>query len=151
MKLHADNLAEEINIDAVKSLRGAELAQAILESIEKSPRSHSQLIWGETWECGTTMCIAGWAAFLADEASFEFTGRNEYPEYRLRTKSGDLFSIVSGELLGLDAENADRLFFTLDNDAAMDALRYVAEGKAIDWSKIYLDHPEYNDVEGAGW
>ncbi|MFF0183508.1 hypothetical protein [Streptomyces sp. NPDC005244] len=42
-----------------------ELLRKVRETIRRHPEKHDQGNWGLKTECGTTHCIAGWAAFLS--------------------------------------------------------------------------------------
>lgn len=46
-----------------KPVRNYKLFDKIAKSIEENPSSYDQTRWGETGQCGTRFCIAGWAAF----------------------------------------------------------------------------------------
>lgn len=116
-----------------EDLRGAELAQRILEEIEARPDSHKQSSWGTS--CGTKACIAGWAAIITGKAVFTDQGMGVL---ELVTTDQRNFDIVAGELLELSPADADKLFFLYDESIAKTALRQIAEGRGtIDWSFIY--------------
>lgn len=42
-----------------------DLLLAVREQITSHPESHDQGTWGRKSECGTTHCVAGWAAVLS--------------------------------------------------------------------------------------
>lgn len=122
------------------------LAQQVLDYIEAHPEEHDQMTWGKQTACGTSMCIAGTAAFLAGVAKFVQYDNKDVPEVEaiikldanlIDSKESDPFVKVGADLLGLDIADADRLFFCWDEEKAKEALRYVANGKQIDWQKVY--------------
>ena len=119
------------------------LAQQVLDHVEAHPENHDQGNWGKKNECGTTMCIAGTAALLSGSAHFEQIRHPYHNNAYLRINEdiahnyrGDTFFELGKDLLGLEAEDAFQIFYCLENDKAKEALRYVANGKQVDWDKI---------------
>ncbi|MCZ1012358.1 hypothetical protein [Streptomyces lydicus] len=120
----------------------AELAARIITAIEKRPATHDQSDWmagatrltaDEEVGCGTTLCVAGYAAHL--------TG------YTLELASGvvraskngltDYVDHVARTELGITADDAEDLFYgELDRDDVLAALRYLANGETIDWASL---------------
>ena len=116
-------------------------AQIVLNHIELHPEAHNQQAWAsQTHECQTAGCIAGWTVMLVDGWKIEdaeyplaenqryavkfFTDGNRHPDTRAM------------ELLGLSTTDAEKLFFLHSEATAREALRYIANGKQIDWEKI---------------
>jgi len=138
-------------VDTTK-LRGKELAQYIVDMLERDPDLHEQDTWGRETPCGTTMCIAGHAAFLTGKAEFV---HQEAPYSKIKTLmitdpdfEGDRldgFDYLAADLLNLPESEANAIFYTMDNLAALHALKQVAEGvRYIDW--IAIDEElGYND------
>ena len=126
-------------------------AQAVLDYILMNPEKHDQSLWvkdANGWaptpeqfdSCGTTMCVAGTAAWLTrSEEDFKELVRNGYIE---RESTG--WERAGAEALGLDYMQAAQLFFTMDNEVALDMLRAVACG---DPDKFEAIHDHYVDRE----
>lgn len=102
-----------------------EVAQMVLDQVTNYPETHEQGNWEHT-NCQTTRCIAGWAQYLV--RGFVNAGDNS---------RGDRPSVAldAAKLLGFRAISEDwgRLFYDMNNDRVVRALRYLAEGKRIDW------------------
>lgn len=125
--------------DLLYTESGRKLAAQILEHITAHPEQHDQLSFGEKNDCGTTACIAGWAALLTDNAFFrkKFEDDESYG-WRLVVKPDAEYSFESlgANLLGMEYDDAWELFYCLDNEQAKAALGYVARGEEIDWYNI---------------
>jgi hypothetical protein len=105
------------------------LAKAILRQITEHPETHEQSSWMGHKACGTTHCIAGWAAALT-------------PDIKLRPigPAGFMAAFPDGEkhvpsyagqiLLGLTDEQADDLFYE-GNSGAVEYLRELIDGAAV--------------------
>lgn len=126
------------------SARGRELAAEILAQIKADPESHDQELWGWATACGTTMCIAGWATYLAGKSHFlvdEFArahyGVEEAHLSPIRSDNEYKFiEDIAGTLLELSAEDALDLFYTEDNKVALAALEMYVETGSIDWEEL---------------
>jgi hypothetical protein len=94
-----------------------DLMLAVREQITSHPETHDQTMWGRKTECGTTYCIAGWAAVLSgaeplwdididdteEAATALHAGRGDKPYQRsIRT--------IAEEALGISYQEAGRLF-----------------------------------------
>lgn len=109
-----------------------ETAAAILACIEAEPHRHDQAHWKAAIRddhgnvCGTTMCVAGWAAHLH---GWEFG-----PGDMGGTRLGVIRSIASigRDALGLCPAAADRLFHDATNDGAIRVLHDIADGEDPD-------------------
>jgi len=102
------------------------LAQRVLDFIHEHPEHHDQgSIDMNGPQCGTTMCIAGTAAWLT-----------------WGDKSGDIIYtgtgapvglIKVGSLLGLSHNEAEDLFFnTSDNEKAVQKLKHIIVGEPFE-------------------
>lgn len=121
-----------------------ELAERVLAKIAEYPDHHNQDSWRasvpEVGGCGTTMCIAGWAGYLAggkwasddyDHDLFDdFLAEPDDPESHVDewTESGKTIRYVSAEdrgrrVLGLSGERADQLFWCSSDERAVAMLR----------------------------
>lgn len=123
--------AEDL-IPVVRPAYGAETARVVLNIVKEFPQHHLQNFF-EIEEiqrfgryrrhttpdkCGTTRCIAGWAQYVHE---------------------GIVDSSVEAKaalFLGLDGEDSEALFFTLNEAKAVAALGYVARGADIDWNTL---------------
>ena len=119
-----------------------EAAQKVLDHIELHPEKHDQQAWANTSNaCGTTGCIAGWTVMLCHDwkvASNSGIGlKGPHEEYVTHQEIVE----VAGETYGLDYGDAKMLFSLNEKETAREALRYIANGKQIDWDKI---SKEYN-------
>lgn len=132
-------------------------AQTVLDHIEANPEKHDQSHWAQVGECGTAACIAGWTAVLCGGWEFAQSDPIWNEEHVLSFKAPGKTSTrmdpagIAGKLLGLDDDDALgndalELFFIADKEAAKEALRYIANGKQIDWEKI---RKEYGDADGC--
>jgi len=131
---------EKIYNLTISQARGKELAAEIVNVIKSNPDGHDQQSWGEGTDCGTTACIAGWAAFLTGKAHYEV---DEHGGYSLLTENGFMdFDEVSAKLLELNQETADKLFFYYNNEGALKALEYIAAGEDVPWSELMAEYPE---------
>lgn len=96
------------------------------------PEEHNQTSWARKSSCGTTRCLAGTAAFLAGKeidwsrgAVLAGTGIT----VTARTTDGLWIEEVAQEWLGLDPEEANELFFRMDEYGSLEEL-----GNLIDQS-----------------
>lgn len=138
-------------------LTGADLAFEIGQQISRTPDAHQQAFWfrnedhsnrrvvSDTFlkqpECGTTLCVAGWAAVLNgyDVGYYEHTTgvRSVYAfktiqGLELRFEIGDL----AQDLLELSDGDAEALFCGTINSEAVQALEYLERGVSVDWEDI---------------
>jgi hypothetical protein len=113
-----------------------DLMLAIREQITTHPETHSQHLWARRTECGTTYCIAGWAAvlsgysinwLLADHVDGEEISGQVVP---VEDGGADLIADAAQELLGLAYEERDGLFYEFSNPEALAVLdRMIEAGK----------------------
>jgi hypothetical protein len=75
--------------------------------------------------CGTTMCIAGTAVYLAEGA-----------KALKRAMKNDTWVADGAEALGLDVHEAYKLFHVMDNEVAMRATAAIAVGDEKEFKKI---------------
>lgn len=102
-------------IPVIRPAYGAETARVILNIIKEFPHLHYQ---GDFEICGTKRCIGGWAQFIHE-------GKVDWKVEPQATK-----------YLGLSYPDADHLFFTMEEDKAVAALCYIADGRRIDWEEL---------------
>lgn len=81
------------------------LLRKTLEHIEAHPDEWDQKWWAARTKCGTTFCFAGWTVALGSSTEVAW----QYG-YAVCTATGELISDVARDLLGLDDNQADRLF-----------------------------------------
>lgn len=116
-----------------KPARGQETAKAVLDIIRMNPEQHDQSSW--EWkdredECGTTRCVAGWAAHLHG--------------YNVRNALVNTGMVRLGcKLLDIDTITGTQLFSGTSDKEAVHALEYLAKGDSIDWKVVYEDSDEY--------
>lgn len=133
--------AEDL-IPVVRPAYGAETARVVLNIVKEFPQHHLQNFfqieeiqrfgryrrYTTPDKCGTTRCIAGWAQYVHE---------------------GIVDSSVEAKaalFLGLDGEDSEALFFTLNEAKAVAALEYVARGTDIDWNALD-DRYNYKEEE----
>jgi hypothetical protein len=120
-------VSEVIERPATPPACGAETAQAVLDIINAYPRLHDQSYFQVPTMCGTTRCVAGWAIYLHHGDVYDRTWRD------LRGQATDA---IAASLLSLSEVDASCLFYGTTNDQAVAALRYLANGEAIDWKEV---------------
>ena len=116
---------------------GAKTAQAVLELIRLHPRMFNMREWIfsrfnllDASQCGTTLCVAGWAQWLHEGRVIE-----NGEDFDLTWE--DEVDVKAAEYLGIDRETAGELFYS-DAETAVAALEYLARGEPIDWMGIEL-------------
>ena len=102
------------------------------EAVHVDPREEFYNPLKRDWEprnCGTTRCVAGWAAhFTGPSANFFDTMERLAEEWAI---VGGKFSVevqVGSRLLGLDIGNAEKLFLGADDEEAFTVVKAFAEG-----------------------
>ncbi|GIG59668.1 hypothetical protein Lfu02_40400 [Longispora fulva] len=124
---------------------GQETARWVLEHIRQHPQTHDQGSWEVEGapECGTTRCVAGWAAH-----AHGLVHHHSDSSVRGEVTGGQWEQIeyVAARLLGLrmqspdedlmSASDGDLLFFHTTNAQAVHALEYLAKGDPIDWEVV---------------
>jgi hypothetical protein len=86
-----------------------------LEFIEAHPEQWNQEMWGvaNCANCTTSYCFAGWACVLAGDDDFRWEkawGENEGRETVRELADGESVKTAAARILGLDWEQASRLF-----------------------------------------
>lgn len=105
-----------------------DLLLEIREQITSHPGTHNQEEWGERSECGTTHCIAGWAAALSG-AQLTWTD-DTYGFSQLYHANGEDPGTYAARLMGLDTREAWQLFYKLNNaDALAELDALIEKGK----------------------
>lgn len=102
-----------------------DLMLQVRNAIRMEPERHNQDEWGshpeaDPSECGTTYCIAGWAVVLATGKSLK-EGCAKYDE------TPGFSDVVAAQLLGLDSDEANEIFFCLDNKLALERFDALIE------------------------
>lgn len=105
------------------------LAQKTLDYIHSNPEGHDQRDFfpdadATTGSCGTTMCIAGTA--LAIKHNFNFNRIREVAIYHPRSYEG-----AGGDALGLNEDEAQAIFYDMDNERALQKLKKVVVGEGF--------------------
>lgn len=148
-------------------LTGSELAHEIKERILRDPDKHAQSFWfrhsdhsdtrvpasfAEKPECGTTLCVAGWAAVLNGyDVGYSYTDRGVRHVFGFKEIQGvELkfeISELAADLLEIDENDADVLFTATTNDEAVEALSWLECGLKIEWDTI---NSELDDIAKNG-
>lgn len=152
------------------TIKTRENAQGVLDYLTQHPQQHDQNNWWsaigtestsditEDNFCGTTMCIAGCSVYMAEglqglrDAVDHVDAVNEEIRQHIYDndyEDGDYLDpdeiwVKKGrEHLGLSDKEARSLFFTFNDEQALDALRAVAQGDEVKFNNII------NDPEGV--
>lgn len=115
------------------------MAQRVLDYIHEHPEQHDQKqFFGASYDCGTTMCIAGTALFL------EYGIQSDSAFYQ--RDFGLTFTDVAGPLLGLDENEADDLFYKMDNEIAVQMLKCIIAGDEYGF-RAYAEYETDDDED----
>lgn len=104
-----------------------EMFKRIENIIIANPEMHSQLEYEYEDSCGTTRCIAGWAIHLWGQDN----GRTgSLWQIRHAWSGGRLSSSheAGQRILGLTPQEADELFYCMDNERALEMVQQYARG-----------------------
>ncbi|MFC5799147.1 hypothetical protein [Streptomyces formicae] len=109
-----------------------DLMLAVREQITSHPETHRQVMWGRRTECGTTYCIAGWAAVLSGQKLlWEGYAGASTETWWLDDGRGNVLTTIESyarEALGLSDEEAGDLFaFDLPEPKALQRLDALIE------------------------
>ena len=122
--------------------RNRELFEKIAAQIEETPDRWNQSHWATDSECGTVMCVAGWAAELTcGLIEIESPWGNDKtmlaPAARDERHAALGFDTYGREVLGLTADEADEMFYgswdemeEMDVHEAAEFLRAFGRGEA---------------------
>ena len=100
-----------------------DLFAKIHDQITAHPETHNQ----DSWWCGTTRCIAGWAVQLS-KIDPDQHDRDFLEEYSRDHDVAPDYVLVAADLLGLTLHQAGRLFYEDENDYAVDRVGEYAAG-----------------------
>ncbi|KUJ70827.1 hypothetical protein ACZ90_00470 [Streptomyces albus subsp. albus] len=109
------------------------LMRAIREQITSHPETHFQATWGRYTECGTTHCIAGWAAVLTGAKPLWDRPERAYRLLDGVWAHGAHWSVpaYARSALRLTQSESDRLFYEMDETRAIAYLdELIARGRA---------------------
>lgn len=125
-------------------MANTELAKKIMRAITEKPDQWDQHRWAAIQPepnveivdgtCGTTMCLAGWACFLSGEKINWRTAEAEGSQLVAHhLENGRSIEDRAVELLDIDWDDANALFYAYDEDTAKDHLQQVIDhGEVID-------------------
>lgn len=90
------------------------------ERITTKPENWDQECWAQQKECGTSYCMAGWACVL-DGQVIDWPKNVEPGEWveALHLVTGQDIDEAARDILGLDQDDSDRLFYCTNNDVAL--------------------------------
>lgn len=109
-----------------------ELMRKILTQIEETPEKWNQRTWSNNTACGTTLCVAGWACVLSGyrliSPQEDVPAAEDYVR-RSDVRSDEMFLIetLGRDLLELDRDQAEELFYTTDHEEVLNILRVWSE------------------------
>lgn len=107
-------------------------ATEILDTITSNPERHKQATFWNPFidapgpdDCGTSACIAGWSLYLKKQVRFNG------PVPRIISNLGEeSFGRLAAKNLGLTTvEEADALFYEMNEAVAVEKLRYLSKGE----------------------
>lgn len=105
-----------------------ELLEKVRDKIRENPQAHHQANWGFKSECGTTHCIAGWAAAL-DGAVMDWEEDGFGHWYADYVNGGaDHIESYAKEALGLSSEQA-YIFYSSRDEALQMLDVLITEGR----------------------
>lgn len=108
--------------------------KAVRSVINKDRSRLNMANWAVQHTCGTTLCLAGFAAELSG-AEFDFSEGIQLSHHGVAsgvTMDGRSVERVAIDYLDLDLEDAGDLFYTHDPDIALDKLDYLIEHDTLD-------------------
>lgn len=119
-------------------VRNTQLFNAIADHIEARPDLYNQTVWAaDNNDCGTTCCVAGWAALLTEGLvpNDRVFGHDSIIQFVPSSKRS--FSDVGIEVLGLTEDEGDILFDGAwmdgkDTSHVVRTLRDIANGGDIE-------------------
>ena len=112
-----------------------ELAREVLDDIRMNPEKHSQRNFAGRSFCGTTLCIAGNVMLRRGYTLDWYTERYEELQiFRFRNARGDAVQPYSAAtaLLGLTWQEAQMLFYCMDDAAAVELLETMTKNAEND-------------------
>lgn len=105
----------------------------------------------EAPQCGTTLCVAGWALILNGYSLMRRAVKSSYGDWTIHedyaVKDGEEYDIetTAAELLNIDTYDSEDLFSdSITNEQAVEALDYLKHDEEIDWDAI-KDYDEEDD------
>lgn len=117
-------------------MANTERLKALRTAVEADRDRLNMANWAVKHTCGTTLCLAGFAAVLSG-AELNFADDRAYHFWDGRTSTaftttGETVEDVAKDFLELEQEDAAELFYTNDEDLAMDKLDYLIEYGDLD-------------------
>jgi hypothetical protein len=130
-------------------ITGVELVKKIKEAIDANPTSFDMSSWAEQTDCGSVLCVAGWACVLngAIPAEFEhpriqgqfFTGLKDLEGNRIMNVDAMADELLLGEEKAQQASLSD-LYLNADNSEAYEWLEdCIDNGQVVSWELTYDD------------
>ena len=110
-----------------------ELAEKVLKQVKENPEQHDQHNWITKSDCGTRACLAGWTVHIAGLRPGTWIEGPVWSAWSTVSVGGVERNIdrVAAELLGMDEESADRIFYTLSNEHSIELFtEAIEEAKA---------------------
>ncbi len=100
-------------------------------------QAFKELGWARGDACGTTCCIAGWATVLADDSDFNHAIARLDDDIE-EIDQEDAFVTLGGKLLGLDRDDANRLFMATSTPrrTLVTVLRHLANTGELDTDEL---------------
>lgn len=105
-----------------------ELLKKVRDKVTSDPEAHYQANWGRKTSCGTTHCIAGWAAVL-DGAAVDWEDDGDgYWEAATVNGCAQHIETYAKEALGLTWEEAS-IFYASRDEALQQLDRLIERGE----------------------
>lgn len=118
-------------------VRDDEALFRVFDYARNHPENWNQNQWRQETECGTTYCIAGFQTYVMDQKT-PLTYRDVYgpaftnaPTRTVRDDNGNLVDVqyYATKSLGLNAEEADALFYCFDHDDIEGVVKDIMNNK----------------------
>lgn len=107
-----------------------ELMTKVRDHVVAHPEQHNQGMWAEKTECGTTACAAGWTLLLGNpEVAREYAAEEVFTFAGVVRRFLGFASVVSaaGSLLGIDRNQAHKLFYAATHEGAIAVMNKLIE------------------------
>lgn len=112
------------------------LGEIVLDHLIQHPEQHDQTSFGWRDECGTTACVAGWTIIFAEQQGMQINwgpngGIGVLSTVHMPDGNCLVPFVAAWKLLGLEYDQAERLFYGMDEDQARAYLRELLDAAPV--------------------